>query len=829
MDRVFLFDGTGLAYKAYHAIKGLSTTDGFPTNAVYGFARLFLKMLRELKPRYCAVAFDAGRKTFRSEISKDYKANRKPTPDDFKVQLPYIKEFLKCLGVKVLELPGYEADDIIGTLAKRLQEKGFEVVIVTSDKDMKQLLSPRVSILVPPKGKEKAKWIDFNSFKEETGIEPETVPDLFGLTGDRTDNIPGVPGIGEKTALKLLREFKNLEGIYENLDRLPKGQREKLEKHRESAFKSRELARIETNAPVDVALEELLLKEPNGECLGKLIEKLQMRSLYGEIEKLFPNIRFSPPLQEGEEVEADEIKSLLTADLLPKEVATAEVKGEIYVAADGKFSKVSPRELPTLARGNKLYVFNLKELYHTVGAELKKLKTFDISLGYYLLNPLLKDYSPEQVIGNLLGAKVELPVHLHHGIKAGKEVEKKLKEEGLYRLYAEVEHPLSYVLYKMEKRGVPFSEKALMELERELEERISEVETKIFELAGEKFNLNSPKQLSKVLFEKLGLKPVKKTRSGYSTDVETLTTLALEGHEIAVHILDYRKLSKLLSSFVKALLKRIDETGRVHGKFIQTGTATGRLSSAEPNLQNLPVSDPLSLRVRRAVRAPEGYTLVWADYSQVELRILAHLSQDRNLIEAFLKGEDIHTETAKHLFHTRQITDRERRVAKTVNFGIIYGMSPHGLAERLSIPLQEAKDYIERYFQKFPKVREFIEETVREAYKKGFVETAFGRRRPLPELKEKSFHKRSFGERAAVNTVIQGTAADIMKMAMVNLQPEAEKLNSYIILQVHDELVLEAPEGAEEEVAAKVKQVMEGAANLSVPLTVEVKSGKEWS
>jgi len=829
--KVYLIDGTSLAYRAYYAIKGLSTSKGFPTNAVFGFVRIFLKLLKELQPEYALVAFDAGKTTFRKELHKEYKANRRATPDDFKSQLPFIKRFLECLGVKTLELPGYEADDIIGTLAKKLKEKGFKVVIVTPDKDMKQLLSEGVEILIPPKKSEKPKKLRAETFEKETGLKPEQIPDLFGLAGDKTDNIPGVPGVGEKTAAKLLKQFGNLEGIYRNLNELPPKLREKLKEHEREAFLSRELAKIETEAPVDVEPEELKLKEPRGECLGELLKELEMKSVEKELKKLYPNLTFGPALPPGKEVKPEEFEKELKGDLFSRpKIALFAKEGQLYLGSEGKFCRVSPEEgLKLLKRCGTVVLFNQKELYHLLGEELQKLPTFDASLALYLLNPLLKDYSPETVGSYLLKGEVKLPQHLHHLTEVEKPLKEGLKERGLTRLYEEVELPLSLVLYRMEKRGVPFDRKALEELQKELEAKAEELQARIHELAGEAFNINSPKQLSQVLFEKLGLKPLKKTKSGYSTDVETLTTLALEGHEIARLLLEYRKTTKLLSTFVRGILERIDRNGRVHSRFVQTGTATGRLSSVNPNLQNLPVSDPVSVRVRNAVKAPEGKVLVWADYSQVELRILAHFSEDPNLIEAFREGKDVHLETAKRLFPGREITPQLRRVAKTVNFGLIYGMSPHGLAERLNIPLKEAEEYVELYFKNFPKVKEFIEETVKRAYREGEVRTLLGRVRPLPELRERNYHLRSFGERAAVNAVIQGTAADVMKLSMVKMEERLSKLNAALLLQVHDEVVVETPKEAAEEVAQTVKETMEKAVELLVPLEVEVKVGERWS
>lgn len=830
--KVFLFDGTSLAYRAYYAIRGLSTSKGFPTNAVYGFIRMFLKLYRDLKPQFAAVAFDVGKKTFRTKMMEEYKANRKPAPDDFKVQLPYIKEFLKCFGVKVLEKEGFEADDLLGTLAKRFSQEGVKVVIVTPDKDMRQLIDENVSILsVSPKGE---KLYDLQGFRKEYGIEPHQIPDLFGLSGDSIDNIPGVPGIGEKTALKLISEFGSLENLYENLGKLTPKRREILEKFRDQAFLSRELARIRTDVPLEISLKELKVRKPDGECLGRLLTELEMRSILNELKKLFPDLEFpQPEVEKGREISKEELRERLSGfDLFSRPEAVLIHDADPIVAVGKGYCRVGFDEITgLLSPAGKVYTFDVKKLYHRLGDEVRKLPLVDLSLVAYLLNPLRKDYSLKALLQEFLKIPEleKIEEYSHYVVEMGREFLKELRRKGLEKLYYEVEYPLSYVLYKMEKRGVLFDTEYLESFGKELLEEIERLKGEIYRISGREFNVDSPKQLSKILFEELGLKPLKKTKSGYSTDVETLTYLALEGYEIAKFLLQYRKLSKLYGTFVRGILKHADSEGRVHTSFLQTATATGRLSSADPNLQNLPVSDDISKRIRYAVTAPEGYVLVWADYSQVELRILAHLSGDEKLIEAYRKGKDIHAETARHLFGVDEVSEELRRVAKTVNFGIIYGMSPKGLSERLGIPLDEAREYIERYFETFRGVKEYIDRTLEEAYEKGYVRTLLGRIRPLPELKSKNANLRSFGERAAVNATVQGTAADVMKLAMVKLYPELERMGAYMVLQVHDELVVEAPEDKVDDVKEAVKEVMENSVRLSVPLTVEVASGRHWS
>ncbi|WP_163328128.1 DNA polymerase I [Desulfurobacterium thermolithotrophum] len=831
---IYLFDGTSLAYRAYYAIKDLSTSKGFPTNAIYGFIRMFLKLYKDFKPNYIAVAFDVGKKTFRSKLLKEYKANRKPTPDSFKLQLPYIKKFLECLGITILEKEGFEADDILGTAAKKFASEGYRVFVVTPDKDMRQLIDEKISVIAINKTGQKEIY-DLESFKKKYGIEPEQIPDFFGLVGDSVDNIPGVPSVGEKTAQKLIAEFGNLENLYKNLSKLTSKRREVLEKFKEQAFLSRELAKIKKNVPIEISLENLKVKEPQGKCLGEFLKELEMRSIVSELKKLFPSIDFGEfdKFKKSKKLSKEEFKrKIQPADLFSTPEVAVIHDFERVIAINEGYVEVDFKEIEEfLPERGKIYTFDLKSLYHKVGEKLRNFSFIDLSVCEYLLNPLQKNYSSKDILKKRLGvvSLEEVKDYVHYTLDIGKEILNELKKEGLENLYESIEHPLTFVLYKMEKRGVLFDKEYLENFGKELDRKSKEIEKKIFEIAGEEFNLNSPKQLSRVLFEKLKLKPLKKTKSGYSTDVETLTALALKGHKIAEFLLEYRKLTKLNSTFVKGILKHMDEDGRVRTTFIQTGTATGRLSSAEPNLQNLPVSDEISKKIRYAVTAPSGYNLIWADYSQIELRILAHLSQDEKLLEAYRKGRDIHTETASYLFgvSAEEVDEKLRRIAKTVNFGIIYGMSPHGLSERLGISVEEAEKYIERYFEKFPKVKEYIENTLREAYEKGYVKTVFGRKRPLPELKSSNKNIKSFGERAAVNATIQGTAADIMKLAMVKLY---EKLkDAYMVLQVHDEIVIEALEEKTEEIKKTIKETMENVVKLSVPLTVDVKVGKHWS
>ena len=830
MPDVYLFDGTSIAYRAFYAMRGLSTSKGFPTGAIYGFLRTLLKLYKEFSPEYIAVAFDVGRKTFRTDISKDYKANRKPAPDAFKAQLPYIKKFLKCLGIAVLEMEGYEADDIIGTVASKLSAEGYKVFIVTQDKDMRQLVGDNIKVISISGKNGSRKIYDAESFTKEYGIEPHQLPDFFGLAGDSTDNIPGVPGIGKKTAIKLIRSYRTLEGVYENLHRIAPSCRKALKEFKDRAFMSRELARINTAVPLDVPAELLKPGKADQKCLKELILSLEMKSIAEEIEKLAPGVLKTPGVQE-KALSLEAIKEKLSAkDLFHQPEAVLVPNATCTIGVEEGYARLPVSQITqVLPKRGRIYTFNLKSLFHSLGTVIKGYPFIDLSICQYLLNPLMKSYTPEDILRERTGLLTEdASYHPAKLLEAGRGILKELKAEGMHPLYENIEHPLIYVLYTMEKRGVRFDKEYLRNMERTLKEKMKGLEEEIFRIAGASFNLNSPKQVAEVLFVKLKLKPIKRTRSGFSTDEETLTHLALSGNRIAELILEHRKLSKLRGTNIKGIEKRMDESGRVHTTFLQTGTATGRLSSLAPNLQNLPVSNG-SFNVRRAVVAGEGFTLVWADYSQIELRILAHLSQDEKLITAYRSGKDIHSETARRLFKTDSVSEPLRRVAKMVNFGIIYGMGAKGLSERLGIPLKEAEDYINRYFEEFPGVKEYIERTIESAYSRGYVKTLFGRRRPLPELFSSEKSVRSFGERVAINAVVQGTSADIVKLAMVKLQEEVERLGGFIILQVHDEIVVEVPEGEEERARRLVKEVMEKVVKLSVPLEAKVSSGRHWS
>ncbi len=833
---VYLVDGTSFAYRAFYAIPPLTTSEGFPTNAVYGFVRMFLKLIKDLKPEYIAVAFDVGKKTFREEILKSYKANRKPAPDEFKVQLPWIVNFLKCLGVSILQKEGFEADDLLGTVAKKLSKNGVKVVIVTPDKDMMQLIDENVSVLSVSQRGGASKLYDLETFEKEFGYHPSKIPDIFALSGDPVDNIPGIPGFGSKTATSLIKEFGSLENIYRNINLVKGKRRDLLESNRKIAFISKELATISTAVPIDVNLEDLKLKSPDFDCLKQIILKLEMKSLVSELISMYPDFRsvWNHAGKNSEEIKEEELcERIQSFDLFSKPDVVLLFNGSPVIAGKGFYCKVKPEKvLNFIPQHGTVYVFDLKGLYHKLGDSLLNKPTFDLSIADYLLNPLDRNYFPKALLEKYLNIHLDgdISSFSNNFVEIGEKIVSKLKKENLYRLYREIEHPLSYVLYRMEKRGVLFDLAYLRELERDISLKILNIKKEIFSMVGEEFNINSPKQLSSILFKKLSIPPVKKTKSGFSTDVEVLTILSSRGYRIADLLLNYRKYSKLLGTFVRGLIKHADERGRVHTTFIQTGTATGRLSSTEPNLQNLPVYDDISRRIRHAVIAPEGFTLLWADYSQIELRVLAHLSQDEKLIEAFRSGRDIHRETASLLFGVspESVSDPMRRVAKMVNFGVIYGMSPQGLSQRLGISFDEAENYIIRYFETFKGVKNYIESVLNEAYRKYFVVTLFGRKRPLPELRAKGKSLRNFGERAAFNAVIQGTAADIMKAAMLKLFDELKPYDSHMTLQVHDEILVEVPNGKVDVVKGLVKEVMEGSVNLSVPLKVDVKVGEHW-
>ena len=867
---LFLIDGSGYIYRAFFALPPLSTTAGIPTQAVYGFINMLQKVIRERTPGYLAVVFDEKGPTQRHEQFKDYKAHRRPMPDSLSHQIPYIHRAVDAYAIPVIKLAGYEADDLIATLAIQAAADGLNVMIVTGDKDMFQLLSPSIRIFDPVKDK---------IFSEEDclarfGVEPARVIEIMGLMGDVTDNIPGVKGIGEKTARKLMEEFRTIDNLFERLSEV-KGTKLRtiLEADRENALRSRELALLIRNCPVTFDREQFRIGRSRTEELATLFRELEFWGLLkgvqaegaqkkppgpsvpviadsAALEKLCETIKTCRKIALQCELNgADPLRAILMG------VGLCPCPGEpVYVPADPELKKLQPvletRSIGILAHDYKAAALALRR-----AGIVTATAAFDTMIAAYLLNPNRRSPPLEVITNEYLSEPLETgaPADATGGLfdpDATEQIARrvgaaalavarlepvlaeKLALNGMTELYERVELPLTLVLAEIEANGFRVDTDELLRLGKELDQQLVRILEGIYRLAGEEFNVNSPKQLCEVLFEKLKLPPIKKTKTGYSTDEEVLTQLAVQ-HELPAEILNYRSLSKLKSTYVDALPRLVNpETGRLHTFLNQTVTATGRLSSSEPNLQNIPIKGEWGGRIRATFVAEPGHVLVAADYNQIEPRILAHLSKDPVLIAAFAQGDDIHTATAQEIFGlaAEQISKDMRRVAKTVNFGIIYGISPFGLSSQLGVSQQEAKRYIEAYFARFQGVKAFIDKTIAEAKANGYVTTLFGRRRPIPELRSSEPTQRSFGERVAMNSPIQGTAADVIKLAMlaVHRRLAAEGTGAKMLLQVHDELIVEVPKSALEPVRQAVVEEMERVVELAVPLRVDVGVGENW-
>ncbi|HHW55926.1 MAG: DNA polymerase I [bacterium] len=882
--KLILIDGNSLVHRAFHAIPPLTTGTGQHTNAVYGFTTMFLRLLEDERPDYLAVAFDKGKVTFRHGEFEDYKANRTETPDELRSQFPLVKELLEAYRVPIFEQEGYEADDLLGTLARKAEAEGFSVLIVSGDRDVLQLVSPRVTVLFTRRGISELEVMDAGAVEEYLGVPPEQVADYKGLVGDQSDNIPGVPGIGPKTATKLLKEFENLEEILSDLEGVrQKGVRSKLEEYCEQARLSKRLATIVCDIPLDVDWEELQRKEPDWDAVTSLFRELEFRSLLQRVAPDLPvqvetgyQVVASPSQLEalaarsreegklaftligsGEDPRQREILGCALAlpgrelYYLPRSL-WQEVKADLAVAKvmASLFSEAAVKKYTHDAKA----AYQLLNLYQIQLAGL----AMDTMIASYLLNPAAS-HSLDQIASTYLNEAVPSWEEL---VGKGKKAVKptSLKEEDLApfmatrtavllplqerlaaelerldlaTLYEEVELPLIQVLAAMEEEGVTIDTDALAEMGAEIGYKLAAIEGEIYQMAGEEFNLNSPKQLSTILFEKLKLPVIKRTKTGYSTDAEVLEKLA-DVHPIVERILEYRQLMKLKSTYIDGLMALVDPaTGKVHTTFNQAVTTTGRLSSTEPNLQNIPIRLELGRRLRKAfVPGRSGDLILAADYSQIELRVLAHISQDPYLLESFRRGQDVHRRTAAEIFGVslEEVTPEMRERAKAVNFGIVYGISDYGLSRDLGVPRREAKEYIDNYFARYAGVKAYIDGIVAEAREKGYVTTLMKRRRYLPDINSRNYTLRSFAERTAMNTPIQGSAADIIKTAMVEVfrQLKERRLATRLLLQVHDELIFTVPREELAEVKALVKECMEGAVELDVPLVVELKVGENW-
>ena len=905
MEKLVVIDGNSILNRAFYGImssKMLQTADGTYTNAVYGFLAILFKLLEDVNPDYMAVAFDVKHPTKRHEMYKEYKGTRKGMPDELASQMPIIKDVLKAMNITVIEKEGYEADDILGTLAKYSEKKGMEVILLTGDRDSFQLVSENIIIRMPRTkgGKTETENFDKSKILEVYGIEPKQLIEVKGLMGDSSDNIPGVPGVGEKTALNLIKEYHTIDEIYERLEageQIAKGKlKENLENNKDLAILSRELGRIDVNAPIDKELSSLKVKEWNYELVLEIFKKLRFNryidrfNLEQKVQKSENKSEIkneSQELFEYEELKKEDkkisevLRNIENEKIMYYYFETEEHKEDNSLIIKEKIKYVNIY----IEKENKVYniefskeilkkVFENKEILkcgHKIKRDYILLKQNDITpenmmydaeIALYVINSISGAYSIEEIANQYLNLDIsnfyaeensdvqtslfDIETEQEEVLKRnfkfavysyvlGRTREKildKLKKIESLELFQNIEMPIAEILASMQWEGMYIDEKELIKYGNNLKKHIEELRIDIYNLAGEEFNINSPKQLGTILFDKLNLKPTKKTKSGYSTDVDALEKIK-GSHPIIEKILEYRQIAKLNSTYGEGMFPFINiKTGRIHTFFHQTVTATGRLSSTEPNLQNIPTRSELGKKLRKAFKAGNGKVFVDADYSQVELRILAHMANDETMISAFNSGADIHTISASQVFKVpvEEVSKQLRSKAKAVNFGIVYGISEFGLAEQIDIKRNEAKQYIEQYLETYHGIRDYMKNIVEEAKEKGYVSTLFGRRRYIPELKSKNYMVRKFGDRAAMNTPIQGTAADIMKIAMINVYNElkANNLKSKIVLQIHDELIIETLNEEKEEVKEILKNQMEKAAKLLVPLNVEVEEGKNW-
>lgn len=868
-EKIVLIDGHSILNRAFYGVPDLTNSEGLHTNAVYGFLNILFKILSEENPQYLAVAFDLKAPTFRHKMYQDYKGTRKPMPEQLHEQVPVMKEVLRAMGVPLLMLEGYEADDLLGTVAKRMEKKGLEVSVVSGDRDLLQLATEHIQIRIPKTKRGGTEIEDYHAkeVQEKYQVTPLQIIELKALMGDSADNIPGLPGVGEKTATRLIVEYGTVENAYAHVDeiKLAKAKNAFLE-HYDMAVLSKKLATIDTDSPVSFSLEDARLTSLYTPEAFALFKKLEFKNMLNRFncdtpdQKMEHNFYLVTDFSQAEQIFEEAGKSQLLSFFIlaeKKQMAGAAIawkKEQIcYIPVQGFLTEdyLCGKLTELLDAVPEAVTMNLKEQLAFISP--KNHHIFDAAIAMYLINPLKDQYGYEDIakeyLDLLIPSRQELlgKAGFHsediESVKKcacygtytcleGKEpLEEKLKQLGMERLFTEIEMPLVYTLYDMEQAGIRVEALALKGYGEQLTGRITELEDTIYRLAGEKFNINSPKQLGVVLFEKLKLPYGKKTKTGYSTAADVLEKLAPEA-PIVSDILEYRQLTKLKSTYADGLAAYISDDGRIHGKFHQTITATGRISSTEPNLQNIPIRMELGRLIRKVFIPEDGFVFVDADYSQIELRVLAHISGDRTLIEAYREAQDIHRITASQVFHVPfdQVTDLQRRNAKAVNFGIVYGISSFGLSQDLSITRKEAAEYIEKYFETYPRIKQFLDESVEEAKKNGYVCTLFGRRRPVPELSSSNYMQRSFGERVAMNSPIQGTAADIIKIAMVrvNERLKKENLRSRLILQVHDELLVEAAVDEVETVKQILLEEMQGAADLDVCLEIDMHTGNSW-
>ncbi|GAB2569886.1 DNA polymerase I [Gracilibacillus alcaliphilus] len=872
-NKLILVDGNSIAYRAFFALPLLNNDKGVYTNAVYGFTTMLLKVLEQEKPTHMLVAFDAGKTTFRHKTYQDYKGGREKTPTELREQFSILRELLDAFQIKHYQLENYEADDIIGTVSKQANEKGWQVEVISGDKDLLQLVSDHVQVRLTKKGISDMMTYTEETLQEDMEITPDQVVDLKALMGDKSDNIPGVPGVGQKTAVKLLKQFQTLENLYDHLDEVSgKKLQEKLADNRDAAFMSKELATIDQTSPIEVTIEDTELTDYKDQKVEKLFKELGFQSLINRVQ--------------GEETQEDTQKltdiSFEKVEAIRTDMFTGEDAFEIEILGDNYHTEEMVGAAISNEKGNffipihlletsdvfrdwaadasqKKYVFDAKKIF----VLLKRLDididgiVFDTLLASYLINPSENNHDipaishrmgetnihfDEDVYGK--GAKKGLPEEesswQEHIVRKTQmiyllkdQMQQALTDNKQLPLLLDLELPLALVLGKMEATGVKVDKSRLTEMGKELTEKLDQLEKDIYELAGREFNINSPKQLGPILFDELGLPAIKKTKTGYSTAADVLEQLQGQ-HAIIDKLLLYRQLKKLDSTYIAGLSKVIHkDTSKIHTRFNQALTQTGRLSSIDPNLQNIPIRIEEGRKIRQAfIPSKPGWKILAADYSQIELRVLAHIAKDERLQAAFKEDKDIHTQTAMDVFHVTgaEVTSNMRRQAKAVNFGIVYGISDYGLSQNLGITRKEAKSFIDRYLTSYPGVQTYMKDIVQEAKQNGYVTTIMNRRRYLPDITSRNFNQRSFAERTAMNTPIQGSAADIIKRAMLELDKQLEKhqYQATLLLQVHDELILEVPEEELSAISELVEEVMSEAVELSVPLKVDVDYGDTW-
>ena len=855
---LYLIDGSNYIYRAYYALPKLTNSKGFPTNAIYGFINMLKKLIQERNPSYLAVAFDHKAPTFRKEMFKDYKATRKPMPDTLKKQIPVIKEIVKNYNIASFEMPGYEADDLLAYLAVEACKKNFKTYIVSSDKDMLQVVRENIYIYHPQKGV----VLDETAVEKLYGIQPLYFSDFLALTGDSIDNIPGVPGIGEKTARELILQFGSVEKILENTDKLPLKTKEALEENTEQLILSKQLTMVNTDLDLKPDWQKLEVKQPNYTGLIKTFEELgfsaQIKNL---IKNVKSNLKVTPIIIEDNQTLLNLIKKIKKEKLFSFYPYIQENRfEELIIASDNQLylidrpmideNSIALKEIFESPKIEKIS-YGVKEILKTskdTGLNIES-PVFDIQIISYLLNPSWGDYSFFKIALNYLKQGEEFASLI---LKSDKDTtlqkksilncyivnkiysvfKERIKKAHVDKLYYEIEEPLIFILEEMETRGIKINKAYLKELLKEYDLKIEQSNKEIFSITGEIFNLNSPKQIRTILYDKLKLKPIKKGKTGPSTDEETLKALSRE-HPLPELILRYRSLSKIKGTYIEGLLKSVSKDTKIHPTFNQTATQTGRLSCSNPNLQNIPIRSELGRQIRHVfIPAEKSYIFLSADYSQIELRILAHLSKDDRLVEAFRHNLDIHTHTAAIIFGVdeKTVSNEMRSTAKTVNFGIIYGISPYGLSKQLKISIDEASQFIESYFNLYPGVKSYIEKKIIISREKGYTSTLFNRIRYIPEINSSDTAIREFGERLAINTPIQGTAADLIKKVMIDIDKEikAAGLNAHLLLQIHDELLFEV-DGKKISLLKKIiTDKMESSLTLEIPLIVNIKTGLNW-